>query len=163
MYWFCIIVLNSLMRSSIFFWRQPEYFLCMISCCLQTATVLLLPLQLDSFYFFFLIWLLRLGIPCWMKVVRVGILFCSWSYRKWFQLFIIKYDGSCGFIMYDLYNTEVYSLYSHPGGSAVRIRLPMEEMQIWSLGQEDPLEKEMTTHSSILAWEFPWTEEPGRL
>ena len=32
-----------------------------------------------------------------------------------------------------------------------------------SLGQEDPLEKEMTTHSSILAWEIPWTEEPGRL
>ena len=32
-----------------------------------------------------------------------------------------------------------------------------------SLGQEDPLEKEMATHSSILAWEIPWTEEPGRL
>ena len=32
-----------------------------------------------------------------------------------------------------------------------------------TLGQEDPLEKEMATHSSILAWEIPWTEEPGRL
>ena len=32
-----------------------------------------------------------------------------------------------------------------------------------SLGQEDPLEKEMATHSSILAWKIPWTEEPGRL
>ena len=32
-----------------------------------------------------------------------------------------------------------------------------------SLGQEDPLEKGMATHSSILAWEIPWTEEPGRL
>ena len=32
-----------------------------------------------------------------------------------------------------------------------------------SLGQEDPLEKQMATHSSILAWEIPWTEEPGRL
>ena len=32
-----------------------------------------------------------------------------------------------------------------------------------SLGQEDPLEKEMATHSSILAWEIPWTEEPGEL
>ena len=31
------------------------------------------------------------------------------------------------------------------------------------MGQEDPLEKEMSTHSSILAWEIPWTEEPGRL
>ena len=38
----------------------------------------------------------------------------------------------------------------------------MEEMRVQSLGQEDPLEKEMATHSSILAWEVPWTEEPGR-
>ena len=37
----------------------------------------------------------------------------------------------------------------------------MQETQVLSLGQEDPLEKEMTTHSSILAWEIPWTEEPG--
>ena len=36
-------------------------------------------------------------------------------------------------------------------------------MQVWSLGLEDPLEKEMATHSSILAWEIPWTEEPGGL
>ena len=39
----------------------------------------------------------------------------------------------------------------------------MKEMQVWSLGQEDPLEEGMTTHSSILAWRIPWTEEPGRL
>ena len=39
----------------------------------------------------------------------------------------------------------------------------MQEMQIQSLGREDPLEKEMATHSSILAWEIPWTEEPGGL
>ena len=36
-------------------------------------------------------------------------------------------------------------------------------MQVRSLGQEDPLEKEMATHSSILAWRIPWTEEPGGL
>ena len=39
----------------------------------------------------------------------------------------------------------------------------MQEMQVQSLGQEEPLEKGMATHSSILAWEIPWTEEPGRL
>ena len=39
----------------------------------------------------------------------------------------------------------------------------MQEMQLQSLGHEDPLEKEMATHSSILAWEIPWTEEPGGL
>ena len=43
-------------------------------------------------------------------------------------------------------------------------RLPtMQETQVQSLGQEDPLEKGMDTHSSILAWRIPWTEEPGRL
>ena len=39
----------------------------------------------------------------------------------------------------------------------------MQETRLRSLGQEDPLEKEMATHSSILAWEIPWTEEPGGL
>ena len=39
----------------------------------------------------------------------------------------------------------------------------MQETQVQSLGQEDPLEKEMATQSSILAWEIPWTEEPGGL
>ena len=39
----------------------------------------------------------------------------------------------------------------------------MQDTQVRSLGQEDPLEKEMATHSSIFAWEIPWTEEPGRL
>ena len=38
-----------------------------------------------------------------------------------------------------------------------------QETQVRSLGQEDPLEKELAIHSSILAWEFPWTEEPGGL
>jgi len=39
----------------------------------------------------------------------------------------------------------------------------MQETQVQSLVQEDPLEKGMATHSSILAWKIPWTEEPGRL
>ena len=43
-------------------------------------------------------------------------------------------------------------------------RLPtMQETWVQSLGQEDPLEKEMATHSSILAWRIPWTKDPGRL
>ena len=48
----------------------------------------------------------------------------------------------------------------------LRIHLPIQEMQemrVQSLGQEDPLEKGMVTHASILAWEIPWTEEPGGL
>ena len=48
---------------------------------------------------------------------------------------------------------------------AQRLKHPpaMQETCIWSLGQEDPLEKEMATHSSLLAWRIPWTEEPGGL
>ena len=44
-----------------------------------------------------------------------------------------------------------------------RICLPMQEMRVPSLSQEDPLEEEMATHSSILAWRILWTEEPGGL
>ena len=44
-----------------------------------------------------------------------------------------------------------------------RICLPMQDTQVQSLGWEDPLEKEMATHSSILAWEIPWIEEPDEL
>ena len=43
-------------------------------------------------------------------------------------------------------------------------KLPaMQETQVHFLGQEDPLEEEMATHSSLLAWRIPWTEEPGGL
>ena len=50
-----------------------------------------------------------------------------------------------------------------PGGSVVE-NLPVKhEPQVRSLGQEDPLEEGMATHSCILAWRIPWTEEPGGL
>ena len=48
-----------------------------------------------------------------------------------------------------------------PGGSVVKSLLPTQETQVRFLGQGDPLEKEMVTYASILAWEIPWTEEPG--
>ena len=47
--------------------------------------------------------------------------------------------------------------------SGVKITTAVQETQVQSLDQEDSLEKEMATHSSILAWEIPWTEEPGGL
>ena len=50
-----------------------------------------------------------------------------------------------------------------PGGSVVRNPPAMQETWVQSLGWEDPLEKEMATHSSTLAWEIPWREEPGGL
>ena len=45
----------------------------------------------------------------------------------------------------------------------VKQPLAMQETQVPSLGRDDPLEMEMATHSSILAWRIPWTEEPGGL
>ena len=50
-----------------------------------------------------------------------------------------------------------------PGGSVVRNLPAMQETRFQSLGWEDPLEKEVATHSSIFAWRIPWTEEPGEL
>ena len=50
-----------------------------------------------------------------------------------------------------------------PGVPVVKNLPAKQETHIQSLGQEDPLEKKMATHSSILAWRIPWTEEPGGL
>ena len=58
---------------------------------------------------------------------------------------------------------ENIHIYGFPSGSTVKNLPAMQEIQVPSLGWEDTLEKEMATHSSILAWEIPWTEEPGGL
>ena len=55
------------------------------------------------------------------------------------------------------------NLRGFPGGTAVKNIPAMQEMWIQSLSQEDPQEHGMATHSSILAWKIPWTEEPGGL
>ena len=52
-------------------------------------------------------------------------------------------------------------LWRFPGGSVVKNLPAMQETWVWSLGQEDSLEKEMATHSRILVWEISWTQEPG--
>ena len=64
------------------------------------------------------------------------------------------------------YPTNYFSMCIYKGSLVAHMvkNLPaMQETQVWSLGEEDPLEKGMATHSSILAWRTPWTEEPGRL
>ena len=55
------------------------------------------------------------------------------------------------------------SLYASLVAQRLKRLPPMRETGVQSLGLEDPLEKEMVTHSSILAWRIPWTEEPGGL
>ena len=61
---------------------------------------------------------------------------------------------------------QVYFLYRLPSGSVAKNLSATQEppeIQVQSLGREDPLWEEMATHSSILAWRIPWTEEPSRL
>ena len=57
------------------------------------------------------------------------------------------------FIKFNPFSIEIFNCF--PGA--------MKETRVLSLSQEDPLEKEMATHASILAWRISWTEEPGRL
>ena len=62
-----------------------------------------------------------------------------------------------------LYQSEVNISEGFPGGSVVKDLPAMQETWVQSLGWEDPLEEGMATHSSVLAWRIPWTEEPGGL
>ena len=67
---------------------------------------------------------------------------------------------------HELVNNHVKCALALPDTNLVQMvkSLPaMQETQVRSLGWEDPLEKEMATHSSILVWKIPWTEEPGGL
>ena len=70
-------------------------------------------------------------------------------------------------ITHNVYEKQISDLlpfpWGFPGGTVVKNRLSMQEPWVRSLGWEDPLEEEMATHSSILAWRIPWTEEPGGL
>ena len=61
------------------------------------------------------------------------------------------------------YYDELLSTLGFPDGSVVNNPSAKQETLAQSLGREDPLEKDMATHSSTLAWRIPWTEEPGRL
>ena len=71
-----------------------------------------------------------------------------------------KEDGSS---LMSLIIKALFPLWSLPVAQTVKNPPVMQEMQVWSLGQEDPLEKGMATHCSILAWRIPWTEEVGGL
>ena len=65
--------------------------------------------------------------------------------------------------MYIYLKPNSFPVKGFPGGLSVKCLPAMQETRVQSLGWEDPLEKEMAAHSSILAWKIPWTTEPGRL
>ena len=91
----------------------------------------------------------------------------EWVVIPFSKGFIQPRDGTLGL----LHCRRILYCLSHQGdfpgdGSVVepsRACLPVQEMQVRSLDQEDPLKKGMATYSSILAWRIPWTEEPGGL
>ena len=76
-------------------------------------------------------------------------------------------DGGASFLECEYTVLQLVSANENTLASLVAQRLkrlsPTLETRVQSLGREDPLEKEMVTHSSILAWRIPWTEKPGSL
>ena len=72
---------------------------------------------------------------------------------------MLLYKFRCTVQWVTIYKGYIYTLVAQ----TVKNLLAMQETQVRSLGWEDPLEKEMATHSSILVWKIPWTEEPGGL
>ena len=76
----------------------------------------------------------------WRAVIKV-----MWMWSLSLKFFIVLY-------------LKVVLVVKNPPANAGDIRV-----WVWSLGQEDPLEEDMATHSSIIAWRIPWTEEPGGL
>ena len=65
--------------------------------------------------------------------------------------------------MFWFFGCKACEILGFPGGSVVKNPTAIQEIWVQSLGWDDSLEKEMATHSSILAWKIPWMEEPGRL
>ena len=77
---------------------------------------------------------------------------CGWEFP-----FPLDFPG------FSLYLNKEYFLVGFPNGSSGKESSANAGEWVWKQGQEDPLKKEMANHSSILAWKFPWTEEPGGL
>ena len=83
-----------------------------------------------------------------------------WS-QSWWEFLVLSQSARSSDLTLSPYPLEALQV-----AQWLRISLPLQETQeirVLLLSQEDLLEKEMATHSSILAWRIPWTEEPGRL
>ena len=77
------------------------------------------------------------------------------------KLILVSFGKICSLLAEEVIFRMEYRFLENNNYS--RLNIKMQEMWVWSLSQEDPLEKEMTTHSSILAWIIPQTDKPGRL
>ena len=84
-------------------------------------------------------------------------------HQQWRRIFISLYTRPYLLFPFLLFYCHLSGCEGFLGGLAVKNLPAIQEMRVWSLGWEDPWEKEITTHFSILAWEIPWTEKPGGL
>ena len=108
--------------------------------------------------------------PVWLFVIPriaacqapLSVRFSRQEYCHFPLLGIFPTQGSNPHLLHFLYRQK-YSLPLHHLGSPYKRLSTMLEIRVWSLGWEDPLEKEMAIHSSTIAWKIPRTEEPGRL
>ena len=92
-------------------------------------------------------------------VLSVPVGLCQWDSGTWPQVTSLHAQKTEG---WNYWASSINDL-RFPGGSAVKNLPAVQETRVWPQNQEDPSEKEMATHSSIFAWEIPWTEEPGGL
>ena len=89
----------------------------------------------------------------------------GFSFRTAWGTFLDIYASLLSLLLRDQIGTSVFSILQWASlvAQSVKNLLAVQEIQVWSLGWEELLEKEMATHSSILAWKIPLMEEPGRL
>ena len=127
--------------------------------------------RLFCFFFFLFVFMLVSKVSLLSALYRCASLTCAKYYNNNFKIwFHICKMTPLGCFNLHFSNTKdkqflifVYYLLGFPGGSVVKNLPEKLEMWIWPLGWEDSLEKEKAIHFSILAWQIPWTEEPGGL
>ena len=114
---------------------------------------LLIPISMPYLTVNYLKWpsFLYLSIHTMFFIIQLKILIHQCFLNSIFHQMII--------VLLWISNILSIALLGFPGGSVIKNLPANEEMWVWSLGEEDPLEKEVATHSSILAWEIPWTEK----
>ena len=136
-----------------------------LRCINHTLKQWCLPIQASLMQAGWAFWNIHLNSPtAWHRIWSMGAPNCWQRMSEWIQ------QVSSNLSRVPVSNTFTGNLShvmnllgSFPGGSVVKNPPAMQETWVWSLGWEDPLEKEMATHSNILAWKLQWTEEPGGL
>ena len=115
----------------------------------------------SGWFWLYIVIMLHIFVPVVAFALLIVYTFKIWKFRWIIQL--SSFSGNMWpfgffllFVLINFYWTVV-AFVGFPSGSAIKNLPVMQEIEVWSLSQEDPLEKEMVTHSSILAWRLPWS------